>query len=440
MPLNINGNIINSQIVSTLNQKSIITRGLIYHLDPGSIDSYIQAGTTINDISTVLTNSDFSTGWRLPSTYNIKGTLSNGGRTWSASDGSYSGYSAVCLDRTFQSSEDFEVVAYWAHDYRGMGIIYGSNVSHLDYNGYSADGTGPYAGALNTSGFPSGYSASYTGQYHSPISGQGSATTGYWFRWVRSGTNLSVQYSATSKLGPWTLIKPDVTCASTDKCAIVVGEASGNEVTALSIEYIKSTRRNDVGTLVNGPTYSSSNGGSLIFDGTNDWLNLSTSVFGGSTSSVISTEFWVKFNATGNGSYWWCLADASGGNPELRLQITSANKITYIWYDTSAYIVNTASSATIAVGTWYHVVATTQNNEYKFYINGVLDSSFTGTTYNGGPSIICHSIGTYNLYGTSPGYGGYTSMTLGSYKLYERILTSTEVSQNYNIQKSRFGY
>ena len=74
-----------------------------------------------------------------------------------------------------------------------------------------------------------------------------------------------------------------------------------------------------------------------------------------------------------------------------------------------------------------------------FINNWSLDSSFTGTTYNGGSSIVCHSIGTYNLYGTSPGYGGYTNMTLGSYKLYERILTSTEVLQNYNIQKNRFG-
>jgi hypothetical protein len=437
MPLDINGNIVNSSIVKTLNYKNVINRGLIFHMDAGAPDSYPESGTIVNDISSTTTNSDFATGWRQPSTFHIKGTLLNGGRVWS-SEPSTGGYSAVVLDRTFNANEDFEVVAYWARDYRGIGITYGANVSHFDFNGYSADPVGPYGGNLTTSGFPNGYSATYHGQYHSPIDGQGNLTTGYWFKWVRNGNNLSIQYSSSSKTGPWTNIKANVTCSSTDRCCLIAGEASENEVTDLTLEYIRSTKRNDSGTLVNGPTYSSSNGGSLIFDGTNDWLNLPTSLFAGSTSSIISTEFWVKFNATGNGSYWWTLADASGGNPELRLQFASNNKLKYIWYDTSTYIIDSFSQATLTIGAWYHIAATTQNNEYKFYINGALDSSFNGTTYNGG-AIVCHSIGTYNLYGTSPGYNGYTSMTLGSYKLYDRILTLSEISQNYNIQKNRFG-
>jgi hypothetical protein len=439
MPLDINGNIVNSSIVKTLNYKNVINRGLIFHMDAGAPDSYPESGIIVNDISSTTTNSDFATGWRQPSTFHIKGTLLNGGRVWSSEPEAQGGYSSVVLDRTFNANEDFEVVAYWARDYRGIAIIYGTNVSHFDFNGYSADTAGPYGGSLSTSGFPNGYSASHHGQYHSPIDGQGNLTTGYWFKWVRNGNNLSIQYSSSSKTGPWTNIKSNVTCSSTDRCCIIAGEASNTEVTDLTLEYIRSTKRNDTGTLVNGPTYSSSNGGSLIFDGTNDWLNLPTSLFAGSTSSIISTEFWVKFNATGNGSYWWSLADGTGGNPELRLQFASNNKLKYIWYDTSAYIIDSFSQATLTIGTWYHIASTTQNNEYKFYINGVLDSSFTGTTYNGGPSIVCHSIGTYNLSGTSPGYNGYTSMTLGSYKLYDRILTLSEISQNYNIQKNRFG-
>jgi hypothetical protein len=189
------------------------------------------------------------------------------------------------------------------------------------------------------------------------------------------------------------------------------------------------------GILNNGASFNSSNGGNILLDGVNDWINLPTTGFGLAT---LSAEFWVKFNATGNGSYWWAIADSSGGNPELRLQITAANKLKYIWYDTSAYIVDSLSQATLALDTWYHITNTTQNNDYKFYINGVIDGNFTGTTYNGG-TLVCHSIGTYNLYGTSPGYGGYTSMSLGSYKFYNRVLSSAEVLQNYNSTKLRFG-
>ena len=166
MPLDINGSIVNSEIAKTLNYKNIINRGLIFHVDAGAPDSYPQNGTTFNDISSTTTNSDFATGWRQPSTFHIKGTLLNGGRVWS-SEPSTGGYSAVVLDRTFNANEDFEVVAYWARDYRGIGIVYGTNVSHFDFNGYSADPTGPYGGNLTTSGFPNGYSATYHGQYHS---------------------------------------------------------------------------------------------------------------------------------------------------------------------------------------------------------------------------------------------------------------------------------
>lgn len=437
MPLDINGSIVNSQIAKTLNYKNITTRGLVFHIDASAPDSYPENGSAINDISNTTTNSDFTTGWRLPSTFHVKGTLLNGGRVWSSEPEGQGGYSAVVIDRTFAANEDFEVIAYWARDYRGVGIVYGSSVSHFDFNGYSADSTGPYGGQLNTSGFPNGYSASYHGQYHSPIDGQGSLTTGYWFKWQRNGNVLSIQYS-TSKYGPWTLIKSNVSCSSTDRCCIVAGEASETEVTDLTLDSIRSSRRNEGGTLINGPTFSSSNGGSLVFDGTNDWLNLPTSIWG-SISSEFSVEFWVKFNSTGNNSYWWNLADSSGGNPELRLQFNSGNKVRYIWYDSGAYIINNDSQATLSVGSWYHIVATTKNNEYKFYINGSLDSSFTGTTYNGG-TIVCHSIATYNLYGTSPGYNGYNAMNLATYKIYDRILNSIEITQNYNIQKSRFGY
>jgi Concanavalin A-like lectin/glucanases superfamily len=61
MPLNINGNIVNSGIVKTLNYSSIVTRGLILHMDAGAPDSYPEAGSTwydrVNNYSATLYNS-----------------------------------------------------------------------------------------------------------------------------------------------------------------------------------------------------------------------------------------------------------------------------------------------------------------------------------------------------------------------------------------------
>lgn len=178
---------------------------------------------------------DKGKGWRLPSTYNIKGTLSGTNNTvWSAG----SGYSAVVYDYTFAPGEDFIVVAYWAHDYRGIGFVYGPGVKHTDFNGYSADGYGPYCGALNTSGFPSGYSGTFFGQYHAPISGGGGATTPYWFKWQRSGNTLTLQYSSESASGPWINFSNSysTTIATGDAVCIVAGEANSVEPSPLRIE------------------------------------------------------------------------------------------------------------------------------------------------------------------------------------------------------------
>ena len=422
MPLNISGSTVNSNIVKVLNSKSILQRGLSFHFDASNMDSYPESGTVINDISNTSTNADFTTGWRKPTTYHIKGTLSNGGRTWSAAG--EGGYSAVTLDKTFEPNENFDIVAYWAHPYRGIAIIFGSQVSHLDFNGYSADATGPYGGGLNTSGYPSGYSANYHGQYHSPILNAGQANTAYYFRWVRSGTNLSIQYSTTSKNGPWTLIKADTTCAANEKCTIVAGEASSNEVSPLSLQYIRSSRRNDGGTLINGPTFSSSNGGSILFDGSND--RISTAVYPNGTRTYM---VWIKYNSsTGTGGY----------------QLTGtqqSNAYTYVGRRDNGLVYTYAGSGanggdtnyTLNTATWYYQGFTlASNGNVGIYVNGDLKETKTGNGV-GNRSTNEFSIGCINT-------NHFVNGNIASVQLYDRALTTSEVLYNFNAQKARFGY
>ena len=62
MPLNISGSIVNSAIVSTLNYKSIVTRGLVLHKDAGALDSYPTTGSTVFDLSTVSSSATLTNG------------------------------------------------------------------------------------------------------------------------------------------------------------------------------------------------------------------------------------------------------------------------------------------------------------------------------------------------------------------------------------------
>lgn len=52
------------------------------------------------------------------------------------------------------------------------------------------------------------------------------------------------------------------------------------------------SRSGNNGTLTNGPTFDSSNGGSISFDGLNDYVDTSTINFG----QVYTLNFWVKLN------------------------------------------------------------------------------------------------------------------------------------------------
>ena len=53
---------------------------------------------------------------------------------------------------------------------------------------------------------------------------------------------------------------------------------------------------NNSGSLVNGPTFNSSNGGSIVFDGSNDYVEISTV----NASSQFTLNFWVKCIQTGS--------------------------------------------------------------------------------------------------------------------------------------------
>jgi len=174
-------------------------------------------------------------GWIRPSTSNIRGQLSQNNLAWKSEPDT--GYSAVIWNQVLTGN--FTLIAYWARNFRGIGMVYGSDISTSGFTGFSSDASGPYFGSLATSGFASGYSATYFGQYHAPISGGGSATTGYLFKWQRSGNTLTLQYSTTGVAGPWINFDTNssVNINAGDKVICGAGEASGTEVVPLTYCY-----------------------------------------------------------------------------------------------------------------------------------------------------------------------------------------------------------
>jgi len=170
------------------------------------------------------------------------------------------------------------------------------------------------------------------------------------------------------------------------------------------------------GTLNNGPTYSTNNSGSILFDGTNDSVSLTLPASFGANYSI---------------SFWFNLASLAGatekqlfGSPSDVASISISSNRIGSW-NGSAY---RHSSTTLSANTWYNFVMVNSTNTV-FYLNGNSDSTFASTaTLNSGACSLM-AIGSIR----------YLNAYLGNVLFYNKALSASEVSQNYNAQKGKFG-
>jgi hypothetical protein len=83
--------------------------------------------------------------------------------------------------------------------------------------------------------------------------------------------------------------------------------------------------------------------------------------------------------------------------------------------------------------TWYHVSVTYNNGSPKIYINGVLDAS-SSQTLTPASSYYGNDIGRL-------GFGmQYFNGRIGDVEVYNRALSPSEVYQNFNALKNRYGF
>ena len=186
------------------------------------------------------------------------------------------------------------------------------------------------------------------------------------------------------------------------------------------------------GTLTNGPTFDSANGGSIVFDGVNDFINLPTST--SLWSSNFSINFFTKSNILGNqfifsnGSYGTAATNIwfGGGslnNFTIHLRRTDG---------TGAIGYNFTLPLPYNLLTYYSIVYSTNDNTLKLYQNSNLVESKNTSLVD--PSWMPNGwrIGNSNGWNSING-------NIYNFTTYNKALTSQEILQNYNAQKSRFG-
>jgi len=169
-------------------------------------------------------------------------------------------------------------------------------------------------------------------------------------------------------------------------------------------------------TLFNGVTYDSANGGSFLFDGSNDYAGLNLYPL----SISHSFNIWVKIVSNTTGGAFIC-----SGNP---------NQISFLQVGVSFnlafnYAFNSPVSAA-PIGTWMMLTGVHTATQDKLYINGTLIT--TATTVP--PIYLGKNITIGKRLDNT-----YINSYISSVKIYNYAISQTEITANFNALRGRYG-
>jgi hypothetical protein len=216
----------------------------------------------------------------------------------------------------------------------------------------------------------------------------------------------------------------------TNGLVLALDAADRNSYPRSGTSWLDLSGNNNTCTLTNGPTFSNTNGGNIVFDGTNDYVtrsSVATNLSAGVSMEMVfkSTDMnsraqgFMQYNILGTSYYINFYTDGTG---KLRWE-------TWVPVPTGGAFY---SSTTLSNNTWYHAIGTyNSNGSSVLYINGsnVGNGSYSAASYSS----------TYTTTFTIGEYAGYLSGNVALTRIYNRALTATEVLQNYNATRSRFG-
>jgi hypothetical protein len=182
------------------------------------------------------------------------------------------------------------------------------------------------------------------------------------------------------------------------------------------------------GTLTSGFTYNYSNGGSLVFNPTTSgYTQVNSTILKDSGGTI---NVWCYPTGVPSPGFTGYLFSAFGTN----------NDRFYMYHDTSGNLSIARGNPIVGVNTgvkplnaWYNLTMTWTSTSVSGYLNGI---QFGATA-------------SYSASGTTTTFiiGGYTSPlgtqvftgNIPQVSIYNRALSSSEVLQNYNATKTRFG-
>mgnify|MGYP001193504012 CR=1 FL=1 len=198
------------------------------------------------------------------------------------------------------------------------------------------------------------------------------------------------------------------------------------------------------GTLTNGPTFDSGNKGSIAFDGTNDYVLNSTAGVLPDGTDLFTLSIWMYYDANPSGTFipgsngTVVFSGNSSGTIELIIRPDGTSgppyKITFSRYGGSTTGLCSVEDINMPIQQWHNLVLVRSASDAQtIYLNST--SIVTGNVSNSFTSGSMHI-------GAAPSqsnYSGHFNGKIANVLKYNKALTATEVQQNYNALKGRFG-
>jgi hypothetical protein len=187
------------------------------------------------------------------------------------------------------------------------------------------------------------------------------------------------------------------------------------------------------GILTNGPTFNPENGGSIVFDGVDDYISCPKQTY--------------LANATQFTMFAWVKRKLSNSLVIIGQIETLSNDISFeLWTDNNAYfeVGNGSNSYGVTPNNstaWQYLTMvfdgtqTGNSNRLKAYTNGVLQT----LTYSGTIPATTGTMNTNLIIGAYVPNNNWSNGNISQTLIYNRALNASEVLQNFNATRARFG-
>lgn len=171
------------------------------------------------------------------------------------------------------------------------------------------------------------------------------------------------------------------------------------------------------GSLINGPTFNSANGGSFAFNGTNQYTTTTYTqpAYGAATS--FTWNVWVNILNLANPN------SPIIGNRGTTLAFTKITKVAFEYYPLNML-------HTLTQNVWQNICIVKNGTSFTYYKNNAVIATATSSA--------TQASSPFYIGGDAPA-NEYYEGSVANIQVYNRALSATEITQNYNAQKSVYG-